>query len=618
MCGIAGFCEFRRDNRMPEWGEVAFRMGETLRRRGPDDDGVWQCRQCAFAHRRLAVIDPAHGQQPMVRVLPEGECALCYNGELYNTPELRRELEARGVQLETWSDTEVLLWQCILFGAQAVEKLEGIFAFAFWDGRSHTLLLARDRAGVKPLFFAERGTTLIFGSEPKALFAYPGLQPRADEETWQEILAISPARTPGHGVFAGVRELKPGHLLLMDENGTLEKCWWTLESRVHTENYEDTVAHLRVLLEGAIRRQLVSDVPLATLLSGGLDSSLITAVAARIYEQEGYPPLETYSFDYTDNDHYFTPSSFQPDADWPWVERMREAFGTRHTVLTCPIPALVKELLPAMNARDLPGMADVDSSLLWFCRQIRRRNTVVISGECADEIFGGYPWFHRPDMLRAETFPWCMDFAARTEVLRPEVAQKLVLEDYARRRCLASRAETPRLDGEKKEEARRREIGWLNLQWFMQNLLERKDRVSMWSGLEVRVPFADHHLLEYVWNIPWSMKNRHGVRKQVLRDAAEGLLPEDVRNRPKSPYPKTHNPLYERLVRTKLLEILADDNAPIHALVNEKALREGLLRGAGDYGRPWFGQLMAGPQMIAWLIQLNGWMERFNFCYTGA
>ena len=618
MCGIAGFCEFRRDNRTPEWGEAAFAMGETLRRRGPDDDGVWQCRACAFAHRRLAVIDPEHGSQPMVRTLPGGECALCYNGELYNTPQLRRELEARGVALETWSDTEVLLWQCILFGAAAVEKLEGIFAFAFWDGRSRTLLLARDRVGVKPLFYAFQGTTLVFGSEPKALFAYPGLTPKADTESWQEVLALSPARTPGHGVFAGVRELRGGHLLLMDENGTLERCWWTLESRVHTENYEDTVAHLRTLLEGAIRRQLVSDVPLATLLSGGLDSSIITAVAARAYEAAGDPPLETYSFDYTDNEKYFRPSSFQPDADWPWVERMREAFGTRHTVLTCPIPALTRELIPAMNARDLPGMADVDSSLLWFCRQIRRRNTVVISGECADEIFGGYPWFHRPEMLHAETFPWSMDFSARTEVLRGEVVRALELEDYARLRRRASRAETPKLDGEKREEARRREIGWLNLQWFMQNLLERKDRMSMWSGLEVRVPFADHRLLEYDWNIPWSMKNRGGARKQVLRDAAAGLLPEDVRSRPKSPYPKTHNPLYEQLARAELSRILDDKSAPIHALVDERALREGLLVRAGDYGRPWFGQLMAGPQMIAWLIQLNAWMERFHFCYSGA
>lgn len=615
MCGIAGFCDFGRDHAGACWRETAHRMGAAMTHRGPDDGGVWQDRECVLIHRRLAVIDPLHGGQPMGVTVRSGECVLCYNGELYNTDELRRELVSRGVDLQTRTDTEVLLWQLILFGAAAVEKLEGIFAFAFWDGRSRTLLLVRDRFGVKPLFYAFAGDTLVFGSELKALFAYPGLEPRADEESWQEVLAISPARTPGHGVFAGVRELRPGQLMLFDGKGALERQWFTLESRVHRDSYEDTVARVRELLTGAIRRQLVSDVPLAALLSGGLDSSIITAVAAREYEKLGLPPLETYSFDYTDNDRYFKASSFQPDADWPWVERMRSCFGTRHRVLTCPIPVLVEELEGATQARDLPGMGDVDSSLLWFCREIKRHHTVALSGECSDEIFGGYPWFHREDMLSADTFPWSMDFSARARVLRREVVEQLALEDYVRARYRQSVALTPRLEGENPTERCRREIGWLNLNWFMTNLLDRKDRMSMHSGLEVRVPFCDHHLIEYVWNIPWEMKSRNGQRKQVLRDAARGLLPEDVRNRPKSPYPKTHNPLFERLAREKLLAILDDPASPIHALVDEAKLRQGLLVSAGDYGRAWFGQLMAGPQMIAWLIQLNSWMVRFGIEY---
>ena len=370
--------------------------------------------------------------------------------------------------------------------------------------------------------------------------------------------------------------------------------------------------HLKELLRSAIRRQLVSDVPLCTLLSGGLDSSIITAVAAKAYEEWGLPPLATYSFDYTDNQKYFHPSSFQPDADWPWVERMRQEFGTRHTVLTCTQHNLVDLLDAAVEAKDLPGMADMDSSLLYFCSRIREKHVVSLSGECSDEIFGGYPWFHRPDMLAADTFPWSMDMSARTDVLRPDLVKRLELEEYVRSRYRESVAETPRLEGESQEEARRREIGWLNLNWFMTNLLDRKDRMSMYSGLEVRVPFCDHHLVEYVWNIPWEMKSKDGVRKQVLRDAAKGLLPEDVRNRPKSPYPKTHNPLFERLAKERLRGILADPNAPLHSLVDREALENGLLRDAGDYGRPWFGQLMAGPQMIAYLIELNIWMERFG------
>ena len=578
MCGIGGFCDLTRDNRQWKWEKTGERMCRTLERRGPDDGGLWVGKDCVLAHRRLAVIDPANGQQPMVRTGGTGQVVLVYNGELYNTDPLRRELEKRGHVFSTRTDTEVVLEAWRAYGEQMGEHLEGIYAFAIWDEGRQTLFCCRDRFGVKPFFYAMVGDTFVFGSEPKTLFYYPGLTPRADETTWREVLGISPARTAGVGVFQGILELKPAHQLTFRKEGLNIRRYWNVTSRVHTEDYPETVEHLKELLRSAIRRQLVSDVPLCTLLSGGLDSSIITAVAAKAYQEWGLPPLATYSFDYTDNQKYFHPSSFQPDADWPWVERMVE----------------------------------MDSSLLYFCSRIREKHVVSLSGECSDEIFGGYPWFHRPDMLAADTFPWSMDMSARTDVLRPDLVKRLELEDYVRSRYRESVAETPRLEGESKEEARRREIGWLNLNWFMTNLLDRKDRMSMYSGLEVRVPFCDHHLVEYVWNIPWEMKSRDGVRKQVLRDAAEGLLPEDVRNRPKSPYPKTHNPLFERLAKERLRGILADPNAPIHSLVDREALENGLLRDAGDYGRPWFGQLMAGPQMIAYLIELNIWMERFG------
>lgn len=587
-------------------------MCRTLERRGPDDGGLWVGKDCVLAHRRLAVIDPENGHQPMVRGEPDHEVVLIYNGELYNTDVLRRALEKQGHTFTTRTDTEVVLEAWRAYGEQVGEHLEGIYAFAIWEESNRRLFCCRDRFGVKPFFYAVLGDTFVFGSELKTLFCYPGLTPQADETTWREVLGISPARTAGLGVFRGIYELKPAHQLTFDGNGLQVDRYWNVTSQVHTENYAETVEHLKELLRSAIRRQLVSDVPLCTLLSGGLDSSIITAVAAKAYEEWGLPPLETYSFDYTDNQKYFHASSFQPDADWPWVERMRKEFGTRHTILTCTQHNLVDLLDAAVAAKDLPGMADMDSSLLYFCSRIGEQHVVSLSGECSDEIFGGYPWFHRPDMLAADTFPWSMDMAARTDVLRPELVKRLELEEYVRNRYRESVVETPRLDGESPEEARRREIGWLNLNWFMTNLLDRKDRMSMYSGLEVRVPFCDHHLVEYVWNIPWEMKSRDGIRKQVLRDAAKGLLPEDVRNRPKSPYPKTHNPLFERLARERLQGILADPNAPLHSLVDAETLEHGLLRDAGDYGRPWFGQLMAGPQMIAYLIELNIWMERFE------
>ena len=608
MCGITGFCSFEQDYTVPRWGQALERMKNTLAHRGPDGEGTFLSPHCGLAHRRLAVIDPENGAQPMY----SGDCVLVYNGELYNTPDLRRELERRGHTFRTHADTEVVLEAWLEYGTAVGAHLEGIYAFAVWNKRTETLFCCRDRFGVKPFFYTVQDGSFVFASEVKALFACPGIVPKADEDTWREVLGVCPARTPGTGVFQNIQELRPAHQLILDREGLRIERYWNVESREHGENYEDTVAHLRALLTGAIQRQLVSDVPLCTLLSGGLDSSIITAVAAQTYREQGLPPLETYSFDYTDNKKYFKASSFQPDADWPWVERMREEFGTRHRVLTCDQQTLVDLLEDAMRAKDFPGMADCDSSLLYFCREIHKRHIVAISGECSDEIFGGYPWFHRPDMLAADTFPWCMDLSVRTRVLKPELVKRLALEEAVHERYQSSLAETPRLEGESPEDARRREIGWLNLTWFMTNLLDRKDRISMATGLEIRVPFCDHHLVEYVWNIPWEMKSRGGVRKQVLRDAAKGILPEDVRNRPKSPYPKTHNPLFEQLARQALLDILADKNAPIHAVVDEDGLKNGLLKNSGDYGQAWFGQLMAGPQMIAYLIQLNQWMERYG------
>lgn len=612
MCGIAGFLDFTRENRTQRWKSVGKAMGDVLAHRGPDDAGVWQGEHGVLAHRRLAVIDPEYGRQPMERRLGEAPFVIVYNGELYNTDALRQTLTARGWRFETRSDTEVVLTAYMEYGETVGEMLEGIYAFVIWDGLRQRFFACRDRFGVKPFFYAMVGRTLVFASEIKALFCYPGLMPRADENSWREIMGIGPARTGGQGVFAGISELESAHYLVVDRSGVRKGRYWVLESREHTEDYETTVEHVRELLTGAITRQLVSDVPLCTFLSGGLDSSIITAVAARYYETEGRPPLETYSFDYTDNQKFFRPSTFQPDGDWPWVERMTDAFHTRHTVLTCPIPALADLLENAMAAKDLPGMADVDSSLLYFCRQVAKKHVVALSGECADELFGGYPWFEREDLLRAGTFPWSVDLEGRRQVFDGELWKRLGVEYYIQERYRDSVAETPRLDGETGLAARRREAAWLNLNWFMTTLLDRKDRCSMASGLEVRVPYCDHHLVEYVWNIPWEMKAKDGQRKQVLRSAAEGLLPEDVRRRPKSPYPKTHNPLYEQLVRGKLTAILDDPDAPLHALVDEENLRAGLLSDAGDYGRPWFGQLMAGPQMMAYLIQVNAWMKRFG------
>ncbi|NGQ97469.1 asparagine synthase (glutamine-hydrolyzing) [Brevibacillus sp. SYP-B805] len=610
MCGITGWIDWERD--LSQEQPVLERMTNTLTSRGPDAEGYWISRHVALGHRRLCVVDPAGGGQPMTKLYGDDVYTLIYNGELYNTEEIRRELAARGHRFGSHSDTEVLLTSYIEWGVDCLERFNGIFAFAIWDERKQRLFLARDRTGVKPLFYAVRGSRFLFASELKALLAHPSVEPVIDREGLAEIFAIGPARTPGHGVFRGIAEIRPGHYATVDPSGVALRTYWSLTSAPHTDDLETTIETVRTLVLDSIERQLVSDVPIATLLSGGLDSSTITAVAARVFQREGRGRLHTYSIDYKGNDKHFRPNDFQPNADAPWIRRMSAYLGTEHHAIEVDTPELVEALKTAVIARDLPGMTDVDASLYLFCREIKKETTVVLSGECADEVFGGYPWFYREDALNAGTFPWARMTAERARWLSPDVRDLIQPEAYVARRYAETLAEVPRLEGESPEEARRREMFYLNITWFMNTLLDRKDRMSMAASLEARVPFCDHRLVEYVWNIPWLMKTYLGREKGILRKAMEGILPDDVLYRKKSPYPKTHNPAYAEATRTWLLEVLADSSSPLLPLIDVDAVRAIAASDAKASGIPWFGQLMSTPQLFAYLASIDYWLRTYR------
>lgn len=612
MCGICGFINFKTNlvKNENENKVMAHRMAETIRHRGPDSWGEWVGEHAVFAHSRLAVIDVEKGLQPMKRTVEGHEFVITYNGELYNTAELRSDLISYGYEFTTTSDTEVLLYAYIHYGEKCAEMLNGIYAFVIWDSMRQHIFACRDRFGVKPFFYTQLEDTVVFASELKALFAYPEITPMLDKTGLCELFALSPARTQGVGVFKNIMELRPARYMIINRNKTVIKQYWSLKSEEHKDSYLDTIDRVRSLVCDTVRRQLISDVPVATFLSGGLDSSVITAIGAREMAARG-ERLSTYSFDYEDNAKYFKASHFQPDSDTKWVPRMVEEFNTNHTYLVCPNNALTELLEEALLAKDLPGMADVDASLLYFCREVKKNHTVVLSGECSDEIFGGYPWFREKKAFETPAFPWCYDLSLRNNILLPSVRQTLDLDGYSRMRYDESIAEVPVFDGDNDEEKRRREISYLNINWFMTNLLDRKDRMSMASGLEVRVPFCDHKLVEYVWNIPWEMKNKDNVSKNVLREAAKGILPEDVRLRRKSPYPKTHNPHYEAAVKELLDGIISDPNAPILTLCDKEKLTA-LLNGSSDYGKPFFGQLMAGPQFIGYIVQMNYLLKDYN------
>lgn len=613
MCGIAG--QISSDPRKITRGHDIFcKMQQSLSRRGPDQRGMYENGCAALIHTRLAVVDLENGRQPMILDRAGERYVLVYNGELYNTPELREELVACGHRFLGHSDTEVLLHSFAEWGESCLDRLNGIFAFAVWQEQAKRLFLARDRIGVKPLFYAQRGDSLMFGSELKALLCHPEIPPRVDARGIADVLLLGPGRTPGCGVFQGVQELEPGSCAWFEPDEISPRLctrrYWQLTDHEHPDDFDHTAAKVRDLVLDAITRQLVSDVPVATFLSGGLDSSLISAVADRTFSAQG-KTLKTFSVGYRDNKKYFHATKFQPDPDAPYIRKMDDFLHAEHTWITLDSVALAEALYEAVDARDLPGMADVDSSLLLFCREIKKTATVALSGECADEIFGGYPWYRDKTIRERYGFPWAQSTAYRVSFFHPEALGKIDPAEYIDARYRQTLEETSVLPGQDPDETRMRQMVNLNFKWFMQTLLDRKDRMSMYSGLEVRVPFCDYRIAEYLYSVPWSYKDFNGHEKGLLRQAMQGTLPPEVLWRKKSPYPKTWNPDYLTAVSRALRRVMNDPAAPLFQLVKRDALEQ-LLDAPDETATPWYGQLMTTPQTIAWFLQLNYWLEKYH------
>ena len=599
MCGIAGMIALQTGAR------TLRDMLDTMARRGPDAEGVFREEDAVLLHSRLSVIDPAGGAQPMSLTWEGKRYVLVYNGELYNTQELRHDLTRLGHTFRTRSDTEVILHAYARFGDNCVHKFNGIFAFAVWEPERKRLFLARDRIGVKPLFYKLHQKGILFASEIKTILRYPGVRPVLDREGVSQLILLGPGRQPGSGVLAGMEEVRPGFCGFWQEGKLELNQYWKLRDREHRETFDETLECVRYLVTDAIRRQMVADVPVGTFLSGGLDSSIITAVCAGSMKERG-EVLPTFSVDYAGNDRNFRPGKFQPDSDDAYIRLMAESFGTDHhrTVLTAR--DLVDALEPATQARDLPGLADVDFSLFAFCREIRDHVTVALSGECADEIFGGYPWYRDPEVRSREGFPWAQNTARRAGLLPEDM--RAGAEEYVMDAWLDTCRSSDVLPGTPDGERRMKEMVNLNFNWFMQTLLDRKDRMSMYHALEVRVPFCDYRIAEYLYGVPWEYKDWQGREKGLLRRAVEDLLPGQILWRKKSPYPKTFDPEYEMLVRRRLEALFLRDS-PLWEMICKDSLRN-LLEAPGKW--PWYGQLMGTPQTMAYFLQLDHWLRAYG------
>ena len=605
MCGIGGFVDYERDAR--RGGPILHGMKRTLTPRGPDAEGTYFDEDAALVHRRLIVIDPEGGKQPMHS--PDRNTIIIYNGELYNTPELRTELMSRGHEFVGHSDTEVLLHAYLEWKTDAFARLNGIFAFAIWEKRERRLTLCRDRLGVKPLFFAPIRNGMTFGSTIDTVLCHPEIEPALDEDGLRSLLLLGPARPPESGVFRQIKSLLPGHFAVLTPENFTDHVYWQLEAHEHEDDLPTTIERTHTLICDAARRQLVSDVPLACFLSGGLDSSILSMLAAKDYAARG-ETLHTWSVDYRDNDKYFTKSIFQPNSDDSYIDQMVDFLGTHHHRVVLEPEALCAALLPATDARALPGMADVDSSLLLFCAAVKRGGTTVcLSGECADELFGGYPWYHREEILFEDTFPWSRSVGLRLGLLTPDAVRNG--EEFVRQHYRDTCDRAPKLSSDDKKAARMREMFVLNLDWFMATLLDRKDRMSMYSGLEVRVPFCDHRIVEYAYNMPWDFKSLEGREKGIVRRAFADELPKEIVYRKKSPYPKTFHPVYTRLCADYVCRIFEDNTSVAASLFDRNAVQK-LMQRPESLAEPWFGQLMRTPQIFAYIIQLDRWFRHYH------
>lgn len=603
MCSICGIVNFKNPNRQNE--DTVKKMGITMKHRGPDNTDVFSDGFVSFHHNRLSVMDVLNGNQPMTIKYEGKTYTIVYNGEIYNTPYLNRELASYGIVPKTTCDTETLLYTYIIFGEKCVEKLNGIFAFAIYDQDERKIFVARDRLGVKPFFYTFISDEFIFASEIKAILSHGGIDAEIDKKGLWQLLFLSPVTINGSGVFKNIFELKPAECGVFDDNGFNVRKYWKIEAKEFNESKSEAVEHTKYLLEDAIKSQLVSDVPLCTFLSGGLDSSVITAVASKEYKERG-EILSTYSFEYEGNKKNFKKSLFQPQGDDEFAVYLADYLKTDHTVLTEPTDTVVQNLFPATIYRDFPGQADVDSSLLYFCEQVKKKHTVAISGECSDEIFGGYPWFYRKEMLDKNFFPWIHQPMVRINLFDEKIVKPNDGYEYIKSVYKDTVKNVPMLDDDDEDMKISRIATILSTSYFMTSLLERKDRMSMAHGLEVRVPFSDHRIIEYVYNVPWSIKFENNVEKALLRNAMKDYLPDKILYRKKSPYPITHNPKYEE----KTTEILNQrlKNGILGEIINISAYNE-LMKSKSI---TWFGQLMNKPQLIAWLIQFDFWLYKYN------
>lgn len=587
MSGIAGIINFKK-NLYSYKAYNALLVGEmanSLSHRGPDDSGEWIGEHAAFSHKRLSVIDPDGGTQPMKKVVEGYEFVITYNGVLYNASDLRAELKKNGYEFTTTSDTEVLLYTYIHYGTKCARMLNGAYAFCIWDSMRQQVFVCRDRFGIKPFFYSTVGNTFIFASEIKALFKYPDLKAQIDSDGLCEIFTASPVKTQNNTVFKNIYELKPAHTMIINRSGTFINCYWQLQYKEHNDSYDDTVEKTKEILYDSIKRNLVSDVPVATLLSSDLTSDFITEVA-KTELQEHNQKLSTYSFNYV--------------CDGTNLNSLTGA-DTNHTNLLCENEDSIKYLYDSMYYKDLPAMCDCDSSLVYYFRQVKKNHTVLLSGIHSDYVFETNACFNENNTENATDSLQYFDLIPYKNILKQSIANTLNLSEYSKRKHEEIIDQIPTFDCNSEYEQQKRN-SYISINYFAANALERLDRMASASGLDIRFPVFDYRLTEYIFNTPGTIKGKDNTSHNILNQLSEIILPKDSLIYKKSPKQKINISYYQQEIKRILSDILNTPNEPINVFLD----RQNTLKIC------WEHYNHSTAHIMEYLIQVNYFLKRFN------
>jgi asparagine synthase (glutamine-hydrolysing) len=573
MCGIAGVLDFAIGGQPSLEGLQ--RMAGVLSHRGPDEQGFFLSGPIGLAHQRLSIIDLAAGQQPMQS--PDGQVCVVFNGEIYNYPELKIELEQRGYVFRTQSDTEVLLALYCHYGLEAFSKLNGMFACAFWDGRTRQLVLARDRFGKKPLFYYQDAHRFLFGSEIKALLAYGEIERNVNLAALHEYLTHSYI-VGDQTILDGIYRLPPAHVLVVRNGVTTCRPYWelTFQPAPYPPDEEEVVARLSELLVQAVRRRMISDVPLGAFLSGGLDSSAIVALMAQLSDR----PVQTFTIGFD-------------EADYSEIEDARvvaKHLGTDHHE-TIVKPSAVDVLSHLVWHLDEPFGDSSAVPTYYVSQAIRQHVTVALSGDGGDEVFAGYTryqelehyrrmtripaWIRRGiirPVTRALPFTWpgwnylyAMGGLCHTGLpddlgLYPYIQEKLYTSDFRRQlRDCDPFEPTKRLRQQAAHLDPVSQYQYLDTrQYLPADILTKVDRMSMANSLEVRSPLLDHTLVEYMATLPVSLKLRNNVSKYIFRKFCSQLLPPSVLSKPKQGFALPKDRWFRQELHTAAEAVLLD------------------------------------------------------------